>query len=630
MGAKPPPVAAPRPGPMDRLKQAFEMDLRSLALLRVLLGGMILVDLAIRAQALADHYTDQGLLPRAIQGRMFIDPHPGRFSFHMYSGETSFQAVLFALAALCAVLLMAGYRTRLFLFLSWLLMVSLHNRNELIETGGDYLLRLACFFGLFLPLGARWSIDSVAQSGPRQQDDRVRSLATFAFTMQMTFVYVFSAWHKGHAHWTEDYLAIHYALHIDAYATPLGLFLRQFTEFNKFVTWGTRYFEFLAPYLIFGVGMLAALPGLARLQRFQGPVRTAGVLIFMVFHVGLGLALALGTFSWFAALIWTAMLPGWAWQRLFSRLETPERLGLRIYYDADCGFCRRVVILLRTFLLLPQTPILKCQDDPSIAADLEQHNSWVVVDAAGDRHYGYGGLTTVFDHSPLLRPLRFVYSSIPLVALGDRIYPWIATHRIAASRAIAFTRPRPLRVHSHWVMQALACVCIMYVALWNLRTVKGRAVGPYISGSAGSLIPDIRPSMQALRLDQHWGLFAPYPRTNDGWYVIVGHQLGGGEVDLQRHDDGYRLTWQKPKYVSSSYPTFRWRKYFRNIRRSSRRNKAQLPIFTTFLCNRWNAAHQGESRISDLDLYFMRMKTLRRGGHRGPMKKLLWHRTCRL
>jgi len=505
--------AGATPSPGLRIAGAFEVDLRSLALLRILLGCMILVDLAIRAQALADHYSDAGLLPRAVQARYFLDPYPGRFSLHMLSGDVAFQGCLFALAAVFAVLLMIGYRTRVFLLLSWLLLISLHNRNELIETGGDYLLRLTCFWALFMPLGARWSVDRARGRACGYASDRHVSLATFAFIAQMAIVYVLSAVHKDHAHWRVDFLAIHYALHIDAYATPLGIWMRQFGELNKLMTKATLLFEFVGPFFVFACGVLSALPGLAALHRYQQRVRMLTVLAFMWFHFCLGAALALGTFPWFAILVWTALIPTWAWD-----------------------------------------------------------------------HLGKGH-----------------------VAAGD-------------------VSARPSSIHP--AAQVLAALCLFYVGLWNLRTVDGRAFAPWVSGKAASFMPDARPAIQAMRLDQHWGLFAPYPRTSDGWYVIVGKQLDGGEVDLQRPDG--KLTWRKPKYVSFSYPTFRWRKYFRNIRRGSRRNRAQLPVFTTYLCNRFNDAHAGDTRIRTVDLYFMRMKTQRRGGYRGPDKRLLWHRTCQL
>lgn len=611
----------------DRLQATFGLDLRSLAALRVLLGGMLLVDLCVRVEALSDHYSDLGLLPRAVHDQYYLSHYPGRFSVHMWSGEPWAIGALFALAALCAVPVILGYRTRLFLLLSWLLLISLQNRNEMIETGGDYLLRLVCFWGLLLPLGARFSVDSAMNSGPRRESDGYLSVATFALIAQMSFVYVFSAMHKHHAHWREDFLALHYALHIDAYATPLGQWLRQYREVTRFLTRATLAFEYAGPALIYGAGALSLLPGLSRLGRLQGPLRTLGVLVFMGFHLMLGLFLALGTFPWFALLVWVGLLPGWAWDRLFQRLRTPARLGLTLYYDGQCGFCRRGVLLLRTFALLPQTQIRTCQDDASVEADMHAHNSWVVVDSAGARHFAYDAVVTVLDHSPVLAWLGPLYRSAPLRALGDRLYPWVANHRLATSRLIAFAKPRPLRIELPVAGQVLAAVCLLYVCLWNLRTVDSRSFGPWVDGRSSTLVPDARRAMQALRLDQHWGLFAPYPRTSDGWYVMDATLANGEHLDLLRED--LRLTWKKPRYVSRSYRSFRWRKYYRNIRRRGHRYRGQLPVLTQYYCDDYNRTHRGPRRALQVDLYFMRMKTQRAGGYRGPQKRQLWHRSCR-
>jgi hypothetical protein len=67
--------------------------------------------------------------------------------------------VLFAIAALVAIALLVGYRTRLATVLLALL-ASLQARNPTLIQGGDNLLLLLLFWGMFLPLGARFAIDA--------------------------------------------------------------------------------------------------------------------------------------------------------------------------------------------------------------------------------------------------------------------------------------------------------------------------------------------------------------------------------------------------------------------------------------------------------------------------------------
>ncbi len=60
-------------------------------------------------------------------------------------------------AALCFT---AGYRTRLFGWLTWLSLMGLHYRNPLVLHAGDVLLRCVLFFANFLPLADHLSVDA--------------------------------------------------------------------------------------------------------------------------------------------------------------------------------------------------------------------------------------------------------------------------------------------------------------------------------------------------------------------------------------------------------------------------------------------------------------------------------------
>lgn len=115
---------------------------------------LVLSDLARRAKDLVAHYSDQGVLPRSE-----LDLGPYSFSLNTLSGAPEFQALLFGLAALGALSMLVGYRTRLATFVVWLLVLSIQLRNPLVLTGGDQLLHLLLFWGIFLPLGTVWSVD---------------------------------------------------------------------------------------------------------------------------------------------------------------------------------------------------------------------------------------------------------------------------------------------------------------------------------------------------------------------------------------------------------------------------------------------------------------------------------------
>jgi hypothetical protein len=88
---------------LERIQETLGLDLRSLAVLRIMLGAMLVVDYVIRAISLRAHYTDFGIMPVAFQQARVIDSHPGRFSFHLASGDAGLQIALFALSILFAI-----------------------------------------------------------------------------------------------------------------------------------------------------------------------------------------------------------------------------------------------------------------------------------------------------------------------------------------------------------------------------------------------------------------------------------------------------------------------------------------------------------------------------------------------
>lgn len=288
------------------LRDLFSLDLRSLAVFRVGLGLVLLVDLGIRATCLRAHYTDFGILPRSAM------PESLSVSLHALSGSAWLQQVLFIVAALFALALLVGYHTRLATVISWALLFSLHVRNPIILQGGDILLRLLLFWGMFLPLGARWSMDSRAHPSATRPPNRVVSAASAALMLQLCFMYWFSAALKTDPSWRSEGTAVYYALSVEQLSTRQGLALLGYPQLLKFLTFATLMIEGLGPFLLF-------------VPRFQGPIRTGVVLFFILFHqLGLGLFLVLGPFSYICTVAWLALLPAWFWDKLAFLL--PSRL----------------------------------------------------------------------------------------------------------------------------------------------------------------------------------------------------------------------------------------------------------------------------------------------------------------
>ncbi len=166
------------------------IDLRTLALFRALLGLLLLASVLGCCSDLGVFWTDDGVMPR----RWLVEADSRwRLSLYLVNGQSWFVALLLALQAGFALMLALGWRTRLATVASFALWVSLLNRNPLVLNGGDLLLCCLLFWAMFLPLGARHSVDVALSSAPPPKDDLHMSGASVGLLTQAMSVYFFSA-----------------------------------------------------------------------------------------------------------------------------------------------------------------------------------------------------------------------------------------------------------------------------------------------------------------------------------------------------------------------------------------------------------------------------------------------------
>jgi hypothetical protein len=115
-------------------------------------------------------------------------------------------------------------------------------------------------------------------------------------------------------------------------------------------------------------------------------------------------------------------------------------------------------------------------------------------------------------------------------------------------------------LRSSLVTNLLAFIFLWYVLCWNLTTV-----------SVLTMPERLLPVGPFLGLDKHWGMFAPFPSKEDGWYVIPGNLRGGGQqtdlMSVTRDDYGvHGVSWEKPQDVNATFKNAPWRIYLENIR----------------------------------------------------------------
>ena len=265
---------------LQKLKQAFSVDLRALALLRIGVALVIILDLSLRLCDLTLHYTDQGLLP--ISALLEHAWNPFHFSIYNIGGSKGIVLGIFLLNYFFAISLLLGYKTRISTIFCWLLMISLHNRNPMILQAGDDLLRLLLFWGIFMPWGKRYATDAEIKT-EEEAGEKYFSPVVIAYILQIASIYFFTALFKTGAEWTSDGTALYYALSLDQMVYPFGKLLYPHKDLLKVMTFGVYYMELLAPFLLV-------------IPFFVSRLRWIFIIIIVIFQLGIGLSMNVGLF----------------------------------------------------------------------------------------------------------------------------------------------------------------------------------------------------------------------------------------------------------------------------------------------------------------------------------------------
>jgi hypothetical protein len=600
------PAAAPASAaPTIPVKEFFTLDVRALALWRVALGVLLFLDWVDRWPDFRVLYSDAGMFPRmSITG---VQP----ISIFMLNGSPWFTAALFVVAQIFSLLLLVGWKTPFVTLVNFFFLVSIHARTPPVMTGGDHLLRAMTFWGIFLPLGACWSVDA-SRPGARPASPRVFSAASVAYLIQLCLVYYFAAAWKWLGPWHEEGTAVYLALSIEHLPTRLGIFLRGHPDICWWLTHATVLLETLGPVLLF-------LPFNVPLQRL------IVIPAFILFHAGLSLALELGHFPFVCMIAWLPLVPGAFWDRLWAQLRVPEAARLTILYDPDRPRAARWLARLRTFLFLGEATLMPAREEGGSPSRVEREG-WLVIDGDGREHTGGDALRLLFRLSPVWSPLARL--------VGGRFGDWLAGYISRGPRQAAPVRRRE---GPDWappkglLANTIVIFCIVYIFTVNgfaLFSSILRDQYPALAKKWLPIFPDqVGQLGAALGIDQGWGLFAPEPGRRFGWYVLVGTRKDGVKFDLLTGNTVSDTEgWDRPKFLTITYDSSRWRKLFMNMP-DAKSYPFLLPGFTRYHFEKWNREHEGDEQLQSLQVYWMRDVTVPPGAEPYPVDRiqLYWY-----
>eukprot|EP01116_Phalansterium_solitarium_P025084 TRINITY_DN941_c1_g1_i2.p2 TRINITY_DN941_c1_g1~~TRINITY_DN941_c1_g1_i2.p2 ORF type:complete len:400 (-),score=155.98 TRINITY_DN941_c1_g1_i2:38-1237(-) len=359
-------------------------------------------------------------------------------------------------------------------------------------------------------------------------------------------------------------------------------------------------------------------------------------------HIGLGMCLRLGTFSWITCAACLVLLPPFFWDEIvFNRWfkRRPQMTNVTVYYRADCSFCHTVACAVSATLLCPESRLLAVDLDAAdkrsgpqgqLAQAFKASSGWLaVVDHSGTVHLGWDAVGAVCRGSPLLRPLAGLVSSAeahgkwvhgllqllvhhhpppdddadgadPELAAGYGRRPPPEQLPPSYRRSPALKRPQHklllagLRFGVFLGVQAFAVFLVYTVIALNGANI-GWHPGPDWS---------YRPLIAMLQLDQYWGVFAPRPPDVYFWINIEATLDDGTKAELFANrayiNAGPPIvphTWAKPKEVWYGFKNHRWIKFFENGYLSHPSFRELRGEFGKFVCRNYNNHNFGPQRL---------------------------------
>ncbi len=130
------------------------------------------------------------------------------FFIQAYSHANAFAYAIIIVGIVSAFLMAIGWQSCIATSLTWLVWVSVWNRNPLLMDGDDAVLKIMCFYLLLSPCGNCWSLDAYCHKMP--EFVTVWPLRLMQF--QIALIYFVSGWVKFHSQEWEDGSVMQYVL----------------------------------------------------------------------------------------------------------------------------------------------------------------------------------------------------------------------------------------------------------------------------------------------------------------------------------------------------------------------------------------------------------------------------------
>ena len=151
----------------DLTRFYLSFDRRTLGVTRIFIGLFLLFDLFRRTADWFWMYANNGVLPTHYN---LWRPQAGGYTFFNAFAAREELVGLWLIGFVIYSLYLVGYKTRIMQVLAAVFVASMNGRVLLIENGGYVVFNLLMLWTAFLPLGDRFSVDSLLASFRTQKE----------------------------------------------------------------------------------------------------------------------------------------------------------------------------------------------------------------------------------------------------------------------------------------------------------------------------------------------------------------------------------------------------------------------------------------------------------------------------
>jgi len=275
--------------------QLFWVDVRSIALFRVLLGLLLIATYLNYLPFANDLLSDNGYFPR---GAALVNTETWDFSVYLANGSTIFTILLLLISLATAVAYLCNYRPRLMAALSFVLFVSLRMRNTEMTFGLHSAMASALFWATFLPYptSAQKAIKLTASA------KRILSIAALGLVLHATAIMygAYVAKIRHYDFWIKDANALMQITSFYINQNIFTHFMRMSPALMSFLSRATIVIELVLMPMFF-------------IPLYNNRIREIGLSIAAAFLVGITICVDVGTFPLIPLTCMLLLIPTSSW-----------------------------------------------------------------------------------------------------------------------------------------------------------------------------------------------------------------------------------------------------------------------------------------------------------------------------